>query len=160
MKAPLASGAFFFGASEVDDDATGATMKIRKEGIAMAKFYECKKCGNFIGMVKDVGVVPVCCGAEMSEAGPFSSGQEGAEKHVPLVHEENGKVYVQIGSTLHPMDSDHYIDWVYLLTDQGTQRKVLHPGMKPEVVFLIGEEEVVLSVEAHCTKHGLWSANV
>lgn len=126
----------------------------------MAKFLECRKCGTFVGVVKEGGCVPECCGEPMSEVKPFTSGSEGNEKHVPLVHEEDGKVYVQVGSTLHPMDPDHYIDWIYLLTDQGAQRKTLHPGMKPEVVFLIGEEEVVLAVEAHCTKHGLWEADI
>jgi superoxide reductase len=126
----------------------------------MAKFLECKKCGAFVGVIKEGGCVPSCCGEEMQEVVPFTQGAEGTEKHVPLVHEEEGRVYVQIGSTLHPMEPDHYIDWVYLLTDQGAQRKVLHPGQKPEVVFLIGPEEVVLAVEAHCTKHGLWEANI
>lgn len=126
----------------------------------MAKFYECKKCGTFVAVVKEGSGSPLCCGEDMKAIEPFTSGQEGTEKHVPLVHEEEGKVYVQVGSTLHPMDSDHYIDWVYLLTDQGAQRKTLHPGQKPEVVFLIGSEEVVLDVEAHCTKHGLWAANL
>jgi len=126
----------------------------------MAKFYECKKCGTFVAVVKEGSGAPTCCGGDMTAVEPFTSGQEGTEKHVPLVHEEEGKVYVQVGSTLHPMDPDHYIDWVYLLTDQGAQRKTLHPGQKPEVVFLIGSEEVVLDVEAHCTKHGLWAANL
>jgi desulfoferrodoxin len=66
---------------------------------------------------------------------------------VPLVHEEEGKVYVKVGETLHPMDPDHYIDWIYLLTDKGAQRKILHPGQQPEVIFLISEDEVVLDVD-------------
>jgi desulfoferrodoxin (superoxide reductase-like protein) len=31
-------------------------------------------------------------------------GRKAKRKHVPLVHEEDGKVYVQVGSVLHPMD--------------------------------------------------------
>jgi desulfoferrodoxin ferrous iron-binding domain len=126
----------------------------------MAKFYECKKCGTYVAVVKEGSCSPDCCGEPMQAVEPFTSAMEGKEKHVPLVHEEEGKVYVQVGSALHPMDPDHYIDWVYLLTDQGAQRKILHPGQKPEVVFLIGGEEVVLAVEAHCTKHGLWAADL
>jgi superoxide reductase len=96
----------------------------------------------------------------MAELVPHEVGEEGKEKHVPLVHEEEGKVFVQVGSILHPMDADHYIDWVYLLTDKGAQRKILHPGVKPEVVFYIAPDEVVLEVLAHCTKHGLWKADI
>ena len=31
------------------------------------KFYICKRCGNIIAKVKDVGVPVVCCGEPMSE---------------------------------------------------------------------------------------------
>ena len=125
----------------------------------MAKFLKCD-CGTIVGVIQEGSDVPECCGKKMEELISHSSGEEGEEKHVPLVHEEDGKVYVKIGSTLHPMDPDHYIDWVYLLTDKGAQRRVLHPGQTPEVIFLIGEDEVVLDVESHCTKHGLWKANL
>jgi|SRR5574344_1681996 superoxide reductase len=125
----------------------------------MAKFLQCE-CGTIVGIIQEGSCTPECCGQEMQELVSHTSADEGNEKHVPLVHEEDGKVYVQVGSTLHPMDENHYIDWIYLLTDKGAQRKTLHPGQKPEVVFLIGEDEVVLDVEAHCTKHGLWQANL
>lgn len=125
----------------------------------MAKFYICPHCGTTVGMIKEAAI-PVCCGETMKEMEAKSIAEEGNEKHVPLVHEEDGKVYVKVGSVLHPMDQDHYIDWVYLLTDKGAQRKILRPGEKPEVVFLIDDEEVVLSVMAHCNKHGLWKADI
>jgi superoxide reductase len=125
----------------------------------MAKFLKCD-CGTIVGVIEEGNCLPSCCGKPMEELVSHTSSEEGKEKHVPLVHEEDGKVYVKIGSTLHPMEADHYIDWVYLLTDQGAQRKILHPGQAPEVIFLIGEDEVVLDVEAHCTKHGLWKADL
>ena len=34
------------------------------------KFYICKRCGNIIAKVKDVGVPVVCCGEPMSELVP------------------------------------------------------------------------------------------
>ena len=34
------------------------------------KFYICKRCGNIIAKVKDVGVPVVCCGEPMSEIVP------------------------------------------------------------------------------------------
>jgi superoxide reductase len=125
----------------------------------MAKFLQCE-CGTIVGVLQEGACEPECCGKPMEELVSHKIGEEGNEKHVPLVHEEEGKVYVQVGSVLHPMDANHYIDWIYLLTDQGAQRKILHPGQKPEVVFLIGDDEVVLSVAAHCTKHGLWEADI
>ena len=125
----------------------------------MAKFLT-DGAGTIIGVVEGGEGQILANNRPMVELVSHTSGQEGQEKHVPLVHEEDGKVYVKVGSVLHPMDADHYIDWIYLLTDKGAQRKILHPGQTPEVIFLIGEDEVVLDVEAHCTKHGLWQANL
>lgn len=125
----------------------------------MAKFLGCE-CGAIVGVIQEGNARPECCGKAMVELPLHHADEEKQEKHVPLVHEEAGKVYVRVGSVLHPMEEAHYIDWIYLLTDQGAQRKILHPGEKPEVVFLIGEDEVVLEVIAHCNQHGLWEANL
>lgn len=97
---------------------------------------------------------------ELVDLIPHDPSLEGKEKHVPVVHEEDGKVYVQVGSTPHPMLPEHYIEWVYLLTDKGSQRKQLHPGQEPKALFHIGEDEVVLAVMAYCNKHGLWKADI
>ena len=43
---------------------------------------------------------------------------------------------------------EHYIEWVALQTRQGNQRKVLHPGDKPEVRFALCEGD---RVEAYMT---------
>jgi superoxide reductase len=126
----------------------------------MAKFYRCKVCGNIVGLIKEGGGTLTCCGEPMEEIIPNTQEGVATEKHIPLVHEENGKVYVQVGSLLHPMVEDHYIEWIYLLTDQGAQRKILKPGMEPKVVFQIAENEVVLEVLAYCNKHGLWAAKL
>jgi len=125
----------------------------------MTKFYECLTCGKIIGMIKEGAPDTICCGEPMVELTGKDNG-EGEIKHVPLVKEEDGKVYVQVGEVLHPMLDAHYIDWIYLLTDKGAQRKVLHPGNEPKAIFYIGENEVVLEVYAHCNIHGLWKAKL
>ncbi len=125
----------------------------------MAKFYVCETCGKIVGLVKEGTPETICCGHPMVELGPKESG-EGEAKHVPVVTEEGGLVKVKVGEVEHPMMDNHYIDWVYLLTDQGAQRKVLHPGSAPEATFHIGENEVVLAVYAHCNIHGLWKAKI
>lgn len=126
----------------------------------MAKFYICRECGNLVGLVNEGGGQLICCGKPMEELIPNTQEGVAQEKHIPLVHEDEGKVYVQVGEVLHPMTEDHYIQWVYLLTDQGGQRKILKPGMEPKVVFSIAENEVVLEVLAYCNKHGLWAAKL
>ena len=64
-----------------------------------------------------------------------------AEKHVPVIKTEGQKVTVSVGSTAHPMQEEHYIEWVALHTKQGNQRKELKPGMAPEVSFMLCEED-------------------
>jgi superoxide reductase len=64
----------------------------------MAKFYRCKVCGNIVGLIKEGGGTLTCCGEPMEEIIPNTQEGVATEKHIPLVHEENGKVYVQVGS--------------------------------------------------------------
>ena len=124
-------------------------------------FFECKSCKTLVYLLEKEGCLPSCCGEEMKEATIHtSSEQTGSEKHVPIVREENGKVYVKVGEVPHPMLEKHYIDWIFLVTDKGTQRKNLHQNMAPEALFQIGEDEIVIAVYAHCNIHGIWKADL
>lgn len=119
-----------------------------------SKFYICEHCGNIIGMVHDSGVPVVCCGQKMTRLEPGTV-EASHEKHIPVVSIEDGKVKVDIGSVPHPMIDEHFIQWVYLQTDRGGQRKCLSPGDAPEVNFALAEEKPV-AVFAYCNLHGLW----
>lgn len=77
------------------------------------------------------------------------------EKHLPVVTTDNNHVRVQVGSVAHPMEEKHYIEWVYLETEKGGQRKKLAPGNDPELVFVLDADELV-AVYAYCNLHGLW----
>lgn len=121
------------------------------------KFYVCEHCGNIIAKVKDTGVPVMCCGQKMTEIVPGTS-DGAAEKHVPVYEVSGNIVTVRIGSAEHPMAAEHYIEWVSLQTKQGNQRKLLHPGDKPEVKFAICEGDEVEAVFAYCNLHKLWKA--
>ena len=82
------------------------------------------------------------------------------EKHVPAFKEEGNLVKVVVGSVPHPMEDDHYIEWIYLLTDKGAQIKYLHPHDAPAAEFALSEDEVAIAVYAYCNKHGLWKADI
>ena len=119
------------------------------------KFYICKHCGNIITKVKDSGVPVVCCGERMKEIVPGSV-DAAAEKHVPVIAAEGGRVTVCVGEVAHPMLENHYIEWMSLQTDKGNQRKALKPGDEPRAVFFIGEDETVEAAYAYCNLHSLW----
>lgn len=121
------------------------------------KFFVCEQCGNIIGLIKNAGVPVVCCGTEMKEL-VANTTDAAQEKHVPVVTVEGGKVTVQIGSVLHPMIEAHYIEWIYLKTENGGQRKCLEAGQTPIVTFLTDEKP--LEVYEYCNLHGLWSAKI
>ena len=120
----------------------------------MAKFLICEHCGNLVGMVKDAGVPIICCGQKMTELIPGSV-EASAEKHIPAITLEGSTLKVNVGSVDHPMLPEHYIEWVYLLTENGGQRKALKPGQEPKAVFALKDDKA-LAAYAYCNLHGLW----
>ncbi|MBQ2865349.1 MAG: desulfoferrodoxin [Clostridia bacterium] len=121
------------------------------------KFYVCAHCGNIIAYVNNSGVPVMCCGQKMQELVPGTV-DASLEKHVPVYTVEGNKVHVKVGSVTHPMQEEHYIQWISLQTKQGNQRKVLNPGDAPEACFALCEGDEVEAVYEYCNLHGLWKA--
>ena len=121
------------------------------------RFFICPHCGNIVAMVKDSGVPVVCCGEEMKELTPGTS-DASVEKHVPVYTVEGDTVRVTVGSVPHPMQPEHFIEWVSLQTKAGNQRKALAPGQEPKVCFRLCEGDEVEAVYAYCNLHSLWKA--
>ncbi len=122
----------------------------------MAKFFKCKKCGKIVEIVNEGCPVIVCCGDEMIEM-KANTTDGAAEKHVPVIEQSGDKVTVKVGSAVHPMEADHYIQWIEIETDKGVQRKFLKPGEAPEATFVLSGEKLLAAYE-YCNKHGLWKA--
>jgi superoxide reductase len=122
------------------------------------RFFVCKHCGNIIGMIHDAGVPVVCCGEPMAElvAGSVDASQE---KHVPVATVSGDIVEVVVGSVDHPMIDAHYIEWIFLQTERGGQRKALKPGEAPKAVFALKDDKPLFAF-AYCNLHGLWKAAV
>ena len=123
-----------------------------------AKFYICRRCGNLVEMIHDVGVPVFCCGQKMEPLVPNTVDASG-EKHLPVVTVADGVVTVNVGSADHPMLPEHFIEWVYVETENGGQRKALKPGDAPHVSFCIGSDKPV-AVYDYCNLHGLWMTEV
>ena len=121
------------------------------------KFYVCKLCGNIVGLIHAGGGVLSCCGQPMQEliANTTDAAQE---KHVPVIEQNGAEVLVKIGSTAHPMLAEHFIEWVYLRTEKGGQRKNLFAGDAPAAHFTITADDKVLEAYAYCNLHGLWKS--
>lgn len=120
----------------------------------MKKFLRCEHCGNIVGMINDSGVPVVCCGEPMKEL-VANTTDAATEKHVPAVSIDGNKVVAKVGDVEHPMLDAHFIQWIYLETENGGQRKVLKPGMVPEATFTL-EDDKAVAVYEYCNLHGLW----
>lgn len=126
----------------------------------MLNFYVCKICGNLILKIEDSGNTPDCCGQSMHHLVPAST-DGSLEKHVPVIALENDSpdltsIQVSVGSTPHPMETFHHIQWIALETNQGLQLKKLNSGDAPQSVFWTSAKEEGISVYEYCNLHGLW----
>ena len=104
------------------------------------RFYICRHCGNQVGMIHDAGVPLMCCGQKMEVLEPNTVDASG-EKHLPVVTVEGTTLKVNVGSVNHPMVPEHFIEWVYVQTENGGQRKALKPGQDPTVTFSLGDDK-------------------
>ena len=78
------------------------------------------------------------------------------EKHVPQFQINGNIVKVDVGSVKHPMEEAHMIGWVYIVTNQGAQRKFLKANTDPVIEFALCPNEQLQEVYAYCNLHGLW----
>lgn len=122
------------------------------------KFYICPHCRNTVEMIYDTDIKLFCCGDQMEELLPNTVEASG-EKHIPTVTLQGDVVEVNVGSVDHPMETVHWIEWVQLVTEKGSQRKYLKPGEAPNVRFRL-EEDKAVAVYAYCNLHGLWKTEL
>jgi len=122
------------------------------------KFFICKQCNNLIGMIENKGIPMTCCGEEMTELVPNTVDASG-EKHLPEVTMSGDNMIVKVGSVPHPMVDEHYIQFIYVQTENGGQRKCLKPGDEPNAEFSFVKDKPV-AVYEYCNLHGLWKTEV
>jgi superoxide reductase len=82
------------------------------------------------------------------------------EKHVPVVTTDAGKLAATVGSVEHPMEADHYIQWIYVELADGSLRKDLKPGDAPAATFALLADDKPVAVYEYCNKHGLWKVDL
>ncbi len=119
------------------------------------KVYRCPLCVNMVEVVNDGGGTLSCCGQPM-EALVENTTDAAQEKHVPVIEQVDGGVKVTVGSVSHPMQEDHWIEWIELTADGKIYRQALQPGDAPQAVFAV--ESAGASARALCNQHGLWKA--
>lgn len=121
------------------------------------QFYRCEKCGNIVGMIHYGGGPLACCGQPMVLL-TANTTDAATEKHVPSVKMDGNTLHVQVGSTLHPMTEEHYIQWIVAVQGSLTQRVQLTPQDEPKATFTIDPAKGPVTVYEYCNLHGLWKA--
>ena len=117
------------------------------------QIYKCNVCGNIIEVVHGGQGQLVCCGAPMKRMDE-NTVDAAKEKHVPVVEKTDAGFKVTVGSVAHPMENDHYIEWIELVADGKAYRQFLEPGGTPEATFCVEASEV--TAREYCNLHGLW----
>lgn len=120
------------------------------------QIYKCNICGNIVEVLHEGKGQLVCCGQPM-ELLIGKTDDIGQEKHVPVVEKTETGIRVKVGSVPHPMEKEHYIEWIEIITDNKIYRKFLRPGDKPEAEFKIKEKKV--ETREYCNIHGLWKVD-
>jgi superoxide reductase len=115
--------------------------------------YKCEICGNIVELLHTGRGTLVCCGQEMNLMREQTADQT-TEKHVPIIEKIPSGIKAVVGSTLHPMEEKHYIEWIEIITKGGASRKFLKPGDKPESLFK--DVEGLEKIREYCNIHGLW----
>lgn len=126
---------------------------------AAPKFFICNHCGNVAEKLHDANVPLVCCGEPMQEM-VANTTDAAQEKHVPAVTVEGNTISVQVGSVLHPMTPEHFIGFIWLETEQGSQCRRLDPSEAPTATFVVAPGDKAIAVYEWCNLHGLWKAEV
>lgn len=122
----------------------------------MANFVKCDKCGSILGMfVEGEGEV---CSPDILKI-PVQTEGEKSPKHKPVVEIDGDNLTVKVGEAAHPMDDDHYIQFVAVEAGSELYAKCFKPGEAAEATFTVGADKAADAVAyAFCNLHGLWSS--
>lgn len=119
----------------------------------LKQIYKCNVCGNIIEVIHEAKGQLVCCEQSMELKKEQNTG-EYAEKHAPVIEKNKEGVSVNIGKINHPMEEEHYIEWIEISTDKSYSRKFLKPGNKPHANFPVKSD--IKKARMYCNIHGLW----
>jgi len=120
-----------------------------------SEIYKCEACGNIVMVLHGGDGDLVCCGEDMVLLSE-NTVDAATEKHVPVIEKISTGYKVTVGSTPHPMEEKHYIEWIELVADGISYFQFLQPGEAPEASFCL--EATNVTAREYCNIHGLWKA--
>ncbi len=119
------------------------------------EIYKCGICGNIVEIMHTGAGDLVCCGSPMDVL-KENSVDAALEKHIPVIEKTDKGYRIIVGSTAHPMEEKHWIEWIELVANEKVYRQKLIPSQSPEALFCTDAAQV--SARAYCNLHGLWKS--
>ena len=119
------------------------------------QIYKCNVCGSIVEVLH-AGVGELVCSEQAMELLKEKTQDIGLEKHVPVIEQIKTGIRVRVGSVPHPMEENHYIEWIEIIANGRIYRRFLKPGDKPEAGLEIKAEKI--SAREYCNIHGLWKS--
>ena len=116
----------------------------RSSNMVRGRFYVCPVCGNVIQAAGEA--VVSCCGITLPPLEPEAADSDHSIR-LEVVEDE---YYVTVS---HPMEKDHYISFLAVVSDQRVQFVKLYPEGNAEARFQISR---VKKIYAYCNRHGLF----
>ena len=124
------------------------------------ELYKCETCLAVVQVFQGGGGTLACCD------GPMTILKEGVtdaarEKHVPVAERSGKSIKVKVGAVAHPMEAQHLVQWVELLSDSCACTHFFKPGDAPEAEFTcecVGKGKV--TVREYCNLHGHWKTEI
>lgn len=111
-------------------------------------FYVCPVCGNVIHSLGKGSFT--CCGITL----PILEAEESDEPHFIQIQQIENEYYITLN---HPMEKDHYISFLALISPDQIQLKKLYPEQSPDARFAITGSGVLY---VYCNQHGLYRIKV
>jgi superoxide reductase len=115
-------------------------------------FYRCELCGTIIQVMHRGEGELVCCGHPMTYLQAHTPDEEKREKHVPVVMDNK----IQVGSELHPMMSEHHIDFIESVSDDRKRVEIKFLEVTDCPDMEISERTKPSEMYEYCNLHGLW----
>lgn len=119
------------------------------------QIFKCEVCGHIVEILHDGKGTLVCCNQPM-KLQEENTVDASLEKHVPVIEKTEDGIKVKVGSIPHPMEEEHYIEWIELIADGKAYREFLNPGDEPEALFPIKASNI--TAREYCNLHGLWKS--
>ena len=119
-------------------------------------FKKCYMCGALVEVLEDCNCDDCginCCGEQMKLV-KANSVDAAIEKHVPTYEIVDDMMVISVN---HVMESDHYIEWILVQTQDSIYKKQFLPGDIPSITVPYEKGAVLYS---YCNKHGLWKSEV